>query len=138
MQNLPDNQALLESVEAFLKDEVMPQLPPAGAFRARVSANVLGMVRRHLEASARDGAQEERELLHQLTGKKGTLAGLTTELCRLISTGALTPDDPRLRDYLWLTTLAKMAVDQPTYSGYVRAREEWAAFSDRSRSGHAR
>ncbi|SES90553.1 hypothetical protein SAMN04487962_102260 [Marinobacter segnicrescens] len=128
MQDLPDNTALLASVEAFLKDEVMPQLDAAGAFRARVSTNVLGMVRRHLEQAGRDGVHDERELLTQLIGKKGTLAGQTAELCQLIASGNLTPDDPRLRDYLWLTTLAKVGVDQPKYSGYRRAREEWAAF----------
>ncbi|SFR68536.1 hypothetical protein SAMN05216203_2558 [Marinobacter daqiaonensis] len=128
MQDLPDNPALLASVEAFLRDEVMPQMEPAEAFRARVSANVLGMVRRHLEMASRDDGHDEREQLHQLTGKRGTLAGLTTEVCRLIAEGSLTPDNPRLRDYLWLTTLNKVAVDQPKYSGYRRAREEWTAY----------
>ncbi|GGY59092.1 DUF6285 domain-containing protein [Marinobacter zhanjiangensis] len=128
MQDLPENTALLASVEAFLKEEVMPQLDPAGGFRARVSANVLGMVRRHLEQAGLDTAHDERELLTQLTGRKGTLAGQTAELCRLVADGTLTPDNPRLRDYLWLTTLAKLAVDQPKYSGYLRARDEWAGF----------
>lgn len=128
MQDLPENTALLASVEAFLKEEVMPQLDAAGGFRARVSANVLGMVRRHLEQAGKDAAHDERELLTRLTGKKGTLAGQTAELCRLIADGTLTPDDPRLRDYLWLTTIAKVAVDQPKYSGYLRARDEWTAF----------
>ncbi|MFW5824361.1 MAG: DUF6285 domain-containing protein [Marinobacter sp.] len=136
MQDLPDNTALLASVEAFLKDEVMPQLDASGAFRARVSTNVLGMVRRHLEQASRDGVHEERELLTQLTGKKGTLAGQTAELCQLIASGKLTPDDPRLRDYLWLTTLAKVSVDQPKYSGYRRAREEWAEFREATPAQH--
>ena len=136
MQDLPENTALLASVEAFLKDEVMPQMDAAGGFRARVSANVLGMVRRYLEQAGRDGAHEERELVTQLTGKKGTIAGQTAELCRLIAAGNLTPDDPRLRDYLWLTTLAKVAVDQPKYSGYQRAREQWTAFRDAPPAQH--
>lgn len=136
MQDLPENTALLASVEAFLKDDVMPQLDPAGAFRARVSANVLGMVRRHLEQASQDSAHDERDLLTRLTGKKGTLAGLTTELCRLIAEGTLAPDNPNLRDYLWLTTLAKLAVDQPKYSGYQRAREEWADFRTTPRPQH--
>lgn len=128
MQDLPENTVLLASVEAFLKEDVMPQLDPAGGFRARVSANVLGMVRRHLEQAGLDAAHDERELLARLTGRKGTLAGQTAELCRLIADGTLTADNSRLRDYLWLTTLAKLAVDQPKYSGYLRARDEWAAF----------
>lgn len=128
MQDLPDNTMLLASVEAFLKEEVMPQLDAAGGFRARVAANALAMVRRHLEQASADSTHDERERLVQLTGKKGTLAGQTTELCRLIADGRLGADDPRLRDHLWLTTLAKLAVDQPRYSGYQRAREEWETF----------
>lgn len=137
MQDQPDNTALLASVEAFLKEEVMPQMDAAGGFRARVSANVLGMVRRHLQQVSKDTAHVERELLGQMTGRKGTLAGQTTEVCRLIADGRLTPEDARLRDYLWLTTLAKLAVDQPTYSGYLRAREEWADFHPAPDSPHS-
>lgn len=125
MQNLPDNTDLLASVETFLKEEVLPQLDSAGGFRARVSANVLGMVRRHLEQARLDTAHDERELLTRLTGKKGTVAELASELCWLIAEGRLTQSDTRLRDYLWLTTLAKLAVEQPKYSGYLRARDEW-------------
>ena len=136
MQDLPGDTELLVSIEAFLKAEVMPQLDAAGGFRARVSANVLGMVRRHLEQAGMDAAHEERELLAQLTGKKGTLAGQTSELCRLIADGNLTPEDPRLRDYLWLTTLAKLSVDQPKYSGYRRAWDEWAAYQSVPRPQH--
>ena len=136
MRDLPDDTELLVSVEAFLRDEVMPQLDPAWGFRARVSANVLSMVRRHLEQAGADAAHHERERLAQLTSKKGTLAGQTSELCRLIADGNLTPEYPRLRDYLWLTTLAKLAVDQPKYSGYLRARDEWLAYQSATRPQH--
>lgn len=127
MQDLPENTDLLASVEAFLKDDILPQLPPGDAYRTRVSANVLAMVRRYLEQASADGSHDERERLHLLTGKRGTLAGQTAELSRLIAEGDLTTDDPRLRDHLWRTTLAKLAVDQPKYSGYRRALEEWAS-----------
>ena len=132
MQDLPDNTMLLASVEAFLKDEVVPQLDAASGFRARVAANAVAMVRRHLEQASADSTHDERERLYQLTGTKGTLAGQTAELCRLMAEGHLGPGDPRLCDHLWLTTLAKLAVDQPRYSGYQRAREEWEAFCARS------
>lgn len=132
MQDRPDNSELLASVEAFLKDEVVPRLPAAEAFRARVSANVLAMVRRDLARYSSDADQDERERLRRLIGKRGTLAGQTAELCRLIASGALTADDRCLRDHLWLTTLAKLAVDQPGYSGYQRALAEWETFKARA------
>ncbi|MBM1143047.1 hypothetical protein GN155_004615 [Alcanivorax sp. ZXX171] len=128
MQDLPDNIDLLASVEAFLKHQVLPRLAPAESYSVRVSANVLAMVRRHLEQASADTGHEERERLHRLTGKRGTLAGQTTELCRLIAEGRLGADNPRLREHLWLTTLSKVAVDQPTYSGYRLALEQCEAF----------
>lgn len=130
MQGLPDNTALLASVEAFLKDQVIPGLDGAGSFRARVSANVLGMVRRYLEQGGVDGAHDEREMLTQLTGKKGTLLGQTAELCHQIAEREVALDDPRLQEYLWRTILARVAVDQPNYSGYKRAVEQWEAAAD--------
>lgn len=129
MQDLPDNTDLLASVEAFLKEDIVPQLSSADAYRTRVSANVLAMVRRHLEQASADGTHDERERLYRLTHKKGTLAGQTAELCRLIAEGQLDAGHPVLRDHLWRTTLDKLAVDQPRYSGYRRALEEWAAFN---------
>ncbi|WP_339798765.1 DUF6285 domain-containing protein [uncultured Marinobacter sp.] len=128
MQDLPDNAALLKAIEAFLQADVMPTAEPSLAFRARVAVNVLGMVRRHLEQAACDHGLREREQLQALTGKKGTMAGLTTEVCRLIADGTLNPDDPRVRDYLWLTTLQKVAVDQPRYVSYQRAQDAWDHF----------
>lgn len=128
MQDLPGNAALLKAVETFIQDDVLPDAEPAMAFRARVAVNVLGMVRRHLELAAQDHAVREREQLQALTGKKGTMAGLTTEVCRLIAEGELKVEDPRFRDYLWQTTLHKLAVDQPLYASYRRSREAWERF----------
>ena len=41
-----------------------------------------------------------------------------------IAAGELTLETPGLADHLWRTTLAKLAVDQPTYWGYRAALEE--------------
>lgn len=128
MQDLPGNSALLKAVEDFIQQDVMPSAEAATAFRARVAVNVLGMVRRHLEQAAQDHALREREQLQALTGKKGTMGGLTAEVCRLIASGELTADDPRLRDYLWLTTLHKVAVDQPRYASYQQAQQDWDGY----------
>lgn len=128
MQDLPHNTDLLDAVTGFLKDDVLPGAEPAVAFRARVAINVLGMVTRHLQQNPVPGDPREREALQALTGKKGTMAGLTTELCRRIADHSIDPGNPLLRDYLWHTTLAKVAVDQPRYSGYRRAQEQWQVF----------
>jgi hypothetical protein len=49
---------------------------------------------------------------------------LNRELARRIRDGELTLESPGLAEHLWATTLAKLAVDQPTYSGYRAALAE--------------
>ena len=55
---------------------------------------------------------------------EGSLKGLNRELCARISSGELTLETEGLREHLWVTTLAKLAIDQPKYSGYRRALAE--------------
>lgn len=48
------------------------------------------------------------------------LAALNRRLCTEIAAGRLGLDSPELIEHLWLTTLAKLAVDQPRYETYRR------------------
>ena len=49
---------------------------------------------------------------------------MNRDLCTRIETGELTLDTPGLADHLWAITMTKLSIDQPKYSGYVRALEE--------------
>ncbi len=53
-----------------------------------------------------------------LLGRDGPLNELNRELCRRIRTNGVALEDPALATHLIHTTLAKVAVDQPNYSGF--------------------
>ena len=95
----------------------------ATSFQARVSANALEIVCRNLDMGpAEEAAEAER--LKGLLGHDGGLSELNAELALAIRDGALDLTTPGLAEHLWATTLAKVAVDQPNYSGYRAAMAE--------------
>jgi hypothetical protein len=113
---------LVAIVREFLERQAMPALEGRVAFHARVAANALAIVERELEQGSRE---TDRELarLRTLLGTDGDLDALNRELCRRLRSGEVSVETPGLLDHLRATTLAKLAVDQPHYSGYRRALE---------------
>jgi hypothetical protein len=88
-----------------------------------VAANALEMMKRELDtAPAEDAAELAR--LEALLGHGGSLFELNVELCQRIEAGRIDLTTPGLKDHLWATTFAKLAVDQPTYGGYRAALAE--------------
>jgi len=125
MQDRPSPSELIGAVAAFLKNVVAPETQGALSFNARVAANALEMMKRELDtAPAEDAAELAR--LKALLGKDGALFDLNVELSRRIEAGEVDLSTPGLKDHLWATTLAKLAVDQPTYGGYRAALVERA------------
>ncbi|MBB6096333.1 hypothetical protein HNQ60_005255 [Povalibacter uvarum] len=122
MQDHPTPAEILESVATFLRDVVPSKLPPREAFDARVAANAVELVRRQLALNAETTQQDdaERQRLRSLLGSHGSLEELNQQLCARIAAGQLGLDDRELMEHLWTTTLAKVAVDQPTYASYQR------------------
>jgi hypothetical protein len=111
MQDRPTPAEVIGAVAAFLKTTV------ATSFQARVAANALEMMKRELDlAPAGDAAEHER--LKALLGTDGALFDLNVELSRRIATGEIETSSPALIEHLWATTMAKLAVDQPTYASY--------------------
>ena len=119
MQDPPTVDELLESTTAFLREVAMPQLTGHAAFHARVAANALDLVRRELTLGARS-TQAEQARLEALLDAHGSLTELNQLLCQRIAAGTLDLDTPGLAEHLWATTLAKLAIDQPTYAPYRR------------------
>jgi hypothetical protein len=117
MQDTPTASEILAAVARFLKDEAGPALSGHLAFQARVAANALEMTRRQMDLAPTAEA-EELARLKTLLGQDGDLATLTAELSRRIASGTVDLATPGLAEHLWATTLAKMAVDQPTYAAY--------------------
>jgi hypothetical protein len=125
MQDQPAPPEILAAVAAFLRTVVAGETTGATAFQARVAANALEMMRRQLDlAPAEEAAELDR--LRAILGADGELFELNAELARRIGDGELDLSTPGLAEHLWATTLAKLAVDQPTYSGYRAALAERA------------
>ena len=116
----PSSLELVTAVREFIEKHAMPELQGRTAFHARVAANALAIVARELEQGDPVNSAE-RERLRRLLQQDGTLAELNRELCRRIRDGRIAWDDPALGAHLVPTTLAKVAVDQPNYSGYLHS-----------------
>lgn len=123
MQDRPTASELVEAVADFIRNHAMPQLQGHAAFHARVAANALDIVKRELDVAPMANL-DERGRLANLLGHDGTLEDLNRELCARIEAGEMGLATHGLADHLWKTTLTKLAIDQPNYSGYRRALEE--------------
>jgi hypothetical protein len=127
MQDHPTPAEILGAVAAFLRTEVTSDITAHAVFQARVSANALEIARRDLELSpAAD--QTELAALKSLLGRPeaigSDLLDLNRDLAARIADGSFDLSTPGLARHLWDITLAKLAVDQPTYSGYRAALVE--------------
>jgi hypothetical protein len=129
MQDQPSPSEIIGAVAAFLKNVVAAETQGALSFNARVAANALEMMKRELDTAPAEDAAELRRL-RAILGCDGTLFDLNAELSRRIEAGEVDLTTPGLKDHLWATTLAKLAVDQPTYGGYRAALAERGAARD--------
>jgi hypothetical protein len=122
MSSSPDPDEILAAAALLVRDELLPALSGELAFKARLLANALDLVRRQwVQTTTEDpakAAQEDARLRLLAGGAADTQADPQAELVRRIATGSLSPDDPRLLDHLWQTTLSRIAVDQPHYASY--------------------
>jgi hypothetical protein len=125
MYDPPFPPEILAAVARFLKEEVAPATTGRLSFQARVAANAVEMVARQLEFGPAAEAAEVRSLT-RLLGEEGDLATLNAELARRIAAGEVDLSAPGLAEHLWSVTLAKLAVDQPTYAAYRAALAERA------------
>jgi len=123
MQDQPSVVELVGAVRDFLQNVAMPQLEGRASFHARVAANALGIVERELE-TAPEAAAREQKRLETILDRDGTLEDLNRELCARIRNGEIDLDTSGLSVHLWETTLTKLAIDQPKYSGYQKAIQQ--------------
>ena len=125
MQDEPTPEELISAVADFLRNDIAPAVSGHNAFKLRVSINALDLVTRQLKLEqASDSAEAAR--LSQLLGEQGSVGELTRALAERIAGGEIDLQTPGLAEHLWQTTMDKLAVDQPTYSGYRAALAERA------------
>jgi hypothetical protein len=120
MYDRPTLTEIVASVRDFIERTASPKLEGHAAFHARVAVNALGIVERQLQQGPAAEA-EELARLRALLGRDGSLEELNRELCARIRAGELGIETPGLALHLRATTFAKLAVDQPKYTSYVRA-----------------
>ncbi len=120
MMDQPSATEILTAVREFIEKHAMPELTGRTAFHARVAANAIAIIVRELDQG--DRANVEAQLrLEQLLQRKGSILELNRVLCRRLRTNELAIDDAGLSEHLMLTTLAKVAIDQPNYSGLLHS-----------------
>jgi hypothetical protein len=125
MQDSPHPELLVAATVDFLKREILPFTEGTRSFHLRVALNALDLVTRQLKLADESDTAEERRL-EMLLGRQGSLEYLNGVLCDLIARGDFTLATPGLKDHLWATTKAKLAVDQPNYASYRRTLDEEA------------
>ncbi|MET0443386.1 MAG: DUF6285 domain-containing protein, partial [Pseudorhodoplanes sp.] len=123
MQDEPTPGELTKAVADFLRADIAPSITGHAAFKLRVAINALDLVTRQLKLQGDSDAAE----LHGLTlllGVHGALEGLNVDLADRIAQGDVDLATPGVKEHLWQTTLAKLAVDQPNYAAYKREVEK--------------
>jgi hypothetical protein len=126
METTPSAAELIAAATEALRGELLPALAGRAAFQARVVANVLDIARRELESGpAADAA--ERLRLRALLGADAPvgpadepLPRLRAALCDAIRDGRVDLDTPGLAEHLWADVMARVAIEQPGYPGFVR------------------
>lgn len=121
MQDKPSLLELLGAVQSFIQDKASPELSGRTRFHARVAANVLAIVSREAQFGAHfSRAQKQR--LEAILGQTNNLETLNRLFCEALANGTLDMKNSDVRNHLIKTTMGKLAIDQPTYAGYQRAR----------------
>ena len=118
---LPSAADILAAAANFLREDLMPRLGPGDAFNVRVTANALDLVGREIAQRAR-ADDAERWRLESLLDRSGALDELRDALCDLDASDADALRDPAVREALRESALDRLAIDQPSYSGYRAAR----------------
>lgn len=123
MMDQPSAVELVKAVQSFLESKAIPELTGHTAFHARVAANALAIVARQLEQGPASDAAEVVRLRTLLGRTDGDLDELNRQLCRAIRSADIALDDPALAAHLRETTIAKVRIDQPSYSGLKSVAE---------------
>lgn len=121
-----DPTELLAAVQAFLRQQVLPQLEGFDAYTTRVAANSLSIVSRELRG------RDAITALDVAAGRRCLRGGSGDNPARAISLAlrerSLTPDAD-LQAWLRERTLRQMAIDNPRYSGFRLGCERWPALA---------
>jgi len=109
---------LATAVIEWLSDDVIPNFRGREAFKARVARNALRILQRAVERSGEYRLRQTKRLAELGLSATGLIQGITD--------GTLNITSHDIREHLKLTTLERLAVDQPGYAGFKIALERWS------------
>jgi len=117
----PSAATLLAASLDFLRDTLLPKLDGPDAFNLRVAANAIDLVRREIELGS-TALVAEHLRLEKALGRHGDLDDLRTDFCNRLAADPACLSDAAMVEALRETALDRLAIDQPSYSGYIAAR----------------
>ncbi|MDA0823774.1 MAG: phosphotransferase [Proteobacteria bacterium] len=121
-ENLPRTEELIDSVAAFLINDVAAATDGRIKFLSRVASNSLQIVKRELTCEGTLQVSEHHGL-QVLFQCEDSLGALRWRLVNALRDGQLELDNEVLTSHLRHVTVNRLAVDQPKYSGFKTAIE---------------
>jgi hypothetical protein len=118
----PDAVELVRVVADWLRKDVL-QILGERRFEGLVAANVLDIVARELTFGP-DAADRKQDRLRELLNSDAMPDEMEAALSTAIRTGSPALDPEALAAFLWVTTLDRLAIDQPKYAAFRRETEQ--------------
>lgn len=123
MNNPPSKEELLVSIINFIEKEVISELKGEKRFHAHVAKNSLNIILRQLKLEEKNNSLEEKRL-KEILKIENDLEEMNKILCNKINNNEIDINDNNLIDHLYKTTMEKLSIDQPNYSGYLAEKND--------------
>ena len=118
MNNPPSKEELIISIINYIENDVISELKGQKRFHAHVAKNSLNIILRQLSLEEENNSKEKKRLA-EILKIDGDLKELNRILCEKINNDEINIKDNDLIDHLYKTTMEKLSIDQPNYSGYL-------------------
>jgi hypothetical protein len=118
MNNPPSKEELIISIINYIENDVISELKGQKRFHAHVAKNSLNIILRQLRLE-KENSSKEKKRLEEILKIDGDLIELNRILCEKINNDEINIKDNNLIDHLYKTTMEKLSIDQPNYSGYL-------------------
>lgn len=118
MNNPPSKEELIISIIDYIENDVISELKGQKRFHAHVAKNSLNIILRQLRLEKENNSKEKKRL-EEILKIDGDLIELNRILCEKINNDEINIKDNNLIDHLYKTTMEKLSIDQPNYSGYL-------------------
>ncbi|MEC7958737.1 MAG: DUF6285 domain-containing protein [Pseudomonadota bacterium] len=122
MNNPPSKEELIISIINFLENDIISELKGQKRFHAHVAKNSLNIVLRQLRLEKENNSKEKKRL-KEILKIEGNLKDLNQILCEKINNEEIDINNDELIDHLYKTTMEKLSIDQPNYSGYLAEKK---------------